>query len=239
MNLQCPPNLSYDDFPRLLEAGINDWGGVSPVTIDHVNPEAPWPEIELLAAATRARRARAGAAPAGVPRVPRLRVARPARAAGGAARRPTRSGLAREDGWSPGEERPVPVRPARRAADRHCRRARRGRDRPSLPGARRGAPARLRGRRPAPPRGERRRRHLRRHAEHPVHERLLLQVRLLRVLEGQAGREPARARLPRPARRDRRAASPRRGSAARPRSACRAASIRPSTATTTSRSSGR
>src|SRR5207245_2777670 len=53
-NIQAPPNLSYADFPRLLEAGINDWGGVSPVTIDHVNPEAPWPEIERLAAATRA-----------------------------------------------------------------------------------------------------------------------------------------------------------------------------------------
>ena len=54
MNIQAPPNLSYDDFPRLLDAGINDWGGVSPVTIDHVNPEAPWPEIERLESATRA-----------------------------------------------------------------------------------------------------------------------------------------------------------------------------------------
>ncbi len=52
MNIQCPPNLSYDEFPRLLDAGINDWGGVSPVTIDHVNPEAPWPEIERLSNAT-------------------------------------------------------------------------------------------------------------------------------------------------------------------------------------------
>ncbi len=48
-NIQAPPNLSYADFPRLLDAGINDWGGVSPVTVDHVNPEAPWPELELLA----------------------------------------------------------------------------------------------------------------------------------------------------------------------------------------------
>ena len=64
MNVQVPPNLSYDDFPRLLDAGINDWGGVSPVTIDHVNPEAPWPEIERLRAATEAPRARARAAPA-------------------------------------------------------------------------------------------------------------------------------------------------------------------------------
>ena len=54
-HVQAPPNLSYDDFPRLLDAGIDDWGGVSPVTIDHVNPEAPWPEIERLAEATRSR----------------------------------------------------------------------------------------------------------------------------------------------------------------------------------------
>jgi FO synthase len=54
MKIQAPPNLAYDDFPRLLEAGIDDWGGVSPVTIDHVNPEAPWPEIERLRAATEA-----------------------------------------------------------------------------------------------------------------------------------------------------------------------------------------
>jgi len=52
-NIQAPPNLSYADFPRLLEAGINDWGGVSPVTVDHVNPEAPWPELERLAEGTR------------------------------------------------------------------------------------------------------------------------------------------------------------------------------------------
>ena len=54
MNLQVPPNLSFDEYPRLLEAGINDWGGVSPVTIDHVNPEAPWPELDKLRADTEA-----------------------------------------------------------------------------------------------------------------------------------------------------------------------------------------
>ena len=54
-HVQAPPNLAFDDFPRLLDAGIDDWGGVSPVTIDHVNPEAPWPEIERLAEATRSR----------------------------------------------------------------------------------------------------------------------------------------------------------------------------------------
>jgi len=52
--LQAPPNLAHGDFPRLLEAGIDDWGGVSPVTPDHVNPEAPWPELARLEAATAA-----------------------------------------------------------------------------------------------------------------------------------------------------------------------------------------
>ncbi|MBA3728360.1 MAG: bifunctional FO biosynthesis protein CofGH [Actinobacteria bacterium] len=48
MNVQAPPNLSDDGYPRLLDAGINDWGGVSPVTPDHVNPEAPWPALQDL-----------------------------------------------------------------------------------------------------------------------------------------------------------------------------------------------
>jgi FO synthase len=48
MNLQAPPNLSDPSYPRLIDAGINDWGGVSPVTIDHVNPEAPWPRLKDL-----------------------------------------------------------------------------------------------------------------------------------------------------------------------------------------------
>jgi 7,8-didemethyl-8-hydroxy-5-deazariboflavin synthase CofG subunit len=55
MNLQAPPNLSYSDFPRLLEAGINDWGGISPVTKDFINPEAAWPQISKLRAETEAR----------------------------------------------------------------------------------------------------------------------------------------------------------------------------------------
>lgn len=52
MNIQVPPNLSYDRFSVLLQAGINDWGGVSPVTPDHVNPEAPWPDLDRLESAT-------------------------------------------------------------------------------------------------------------------------------------------------------------------------------------------
>ncbi len=54
IHLQAPPNLS-DDFGRLLDAGIDDWGGVSPVTADHVNPERPWPALDRLRAVTEAK----------------------------------------------------------------------------------------------------------------------------------------------------------------------------------------
>jgi FO synthase len=52
VNLQAPPNLSDPHYPRLLDAGINDWGGVSPLTPDHVNPEAPWPRLDELRSRT-------------------------------------------------------------------------------------------------------------------------------------------------------------------------------------------
>jgi FO synthase len=110
MNLQVPPNLSYDDYPLLLDAGINDWGGISPVTIDHVNPEAPWPEVERLRQATEAR---------GLPLAPRLPVypeyvdsawidpgLMPV-----VLRASDALGLAREDEWSPGLDLPVPFVP--------------------------------------------------------------------------------------------------------------------------------
>ncbi len=48
MSIQAPPNLSPGALPRLIQAGINDWGGVSPLTPDFVNPEAPWPHLESL-----------------------------------------------------------------------------------------------------------------------------------------------------------------------------------------------
>ncbi len=54
MNIQAPPNLTPDAYGMYLLAGINDWGGVSPVTRDHINPEAPWPHLQELAATTRA-----------------------------------------------------------------------------------------------------------------------------------------------------------------------------------------
>jgi FO synthase len=52
MNVQVPPNLSDDRYPFLLKAGLNDWGGISPLTPDFINPEKPWPHIDRLAART-------------------------------------------------------------------------------------------------------------------------------------------------------------------------------------------
>jgi FO synthase len=107
VSVQAPPNLAYDDFPRLLDAGIDDWGGVSPVTIDHVNPEAPWPDRDRLEAATRSR---------GLELAPRLPVY-PTYLSGtwldprvlpAALRASDALGLAREDGWHPGEGGGVP-----------------------------------------------------------------------------------------------------------------------------------
>src|SRR3954470_24539932 len=109
-HVQAPPNLSYDEFPRLLDAGIDDWGGVSPVTIDHVNPEAAWPEVERLRAATESR---------GLELAPRLAVY-PEWISGewvdpavmpAVLRAADSTGLAREDRWSPGDDLGVPFVP--------------------------------------------------------------------------------------------------------------------------------
>lgn len=54
VHVQAPPNLS-DDFGDLLDAGVSDWGGVSPVTADHVNPERPWPDLDRLREVTEAK----------------------------------------------------------------------------------------------------------------------------------------------------------------------------------------
>ena len=58
MNVQAPPNLSPGTYPALIASGLNDWGGVSPLTIDFINPEAPWPHLQALEAATAAAGAR-------------------------------------------------------------------------------------------------------------------------------------------------------------------------------------
>ena len=55
VNIQAPPNLSDPDYEELLDAGINDWGGVSPLTPDFINPERPWPHLADLEARTRAK----------------------------------------------------------------------------------------------------------------------------------------------------------------------------------------
>ncbi|BAV63677.1 5-amino-6-(D-ribitylamino)uracil--L-tyrosine 4-hydroxyphenyl transferase CofH [Sphingobium cloacae] len=103
MNIQAPPNLSAADFPRLMAAGINDWGGVSPVTPDHVNPEAPWPEVERLRMATEAKGrmlvARLPVYPAWALDNDRWQ---DAAMKGHVMAHADASGFAREDAWSPG-----------------------------------------------------------------------------------------------------------------------------------------
>jgi len=109
VHVQAPPNLAFDEFPRLLDAGIDDWGGVSPVTIDHVNPEAPWPELELLERATESRGLQLAAR---LPVYPEFVSGRwlDARVMPHVLRASDAMGLAREDDWSPGEPGPVPTR---------------------------------------------------------------------------------------------------------------------------------
>ncbi|WP_156135450.1 5-amino-6-(D-ribitylamino)uracil--L-tyrosine 4-hydroxyphenyl transferase CofH [Novosphingobium malaysiense] len=65
VSVQAPPNLNDERLAELIDAGIDDWGGISPVTLDHVNPEAPWPEVEQLEAVC---------ARAGLPLVERLTI---------------------------------------------------------------------------------------------------------------------------------------------------------------------
>jgi FO synthase len=55
MNIQAPPNLSDPYYDDLLDAGINDWGGISPLTPDFINPEKPWPHLDTLQQRTEAK----------------------------------------------------------------------------------------------------------------------------------------------------------------------------------------
>lgn len=112
ISIQAPPNLSGEGFAALIEAGINDWGGVSPVTPDHVNPEARWPEVMRLRDGTagqgKALAARLPVYPGYIFEAGWLDAAvRPAvvRAMDG-------DGLARDDFWSPGASGVSPVAPA-------------------------------------------------------------------------------------------------------------------------------
>lgn len=109
MHIQAPPNLA-DDLAPLIAAGIDDWGGVSPVTPDHVNPERPWPALELLRDATEA---------CGKVLAPRLTiypefVAQPERwlhadTATAVIRVSDSEGLARADVWHAGSDSEPPV----------------------------------------------------------------------------------------------------------------------------------
>jgi FO synthase len=110
MNIQAPPNLSPGIYQKLIDAGLNDWGGISPVTPDHVNPEAPWPSIAELARQsaeagkvllnrlpvypTYAREADKWLAPNIATRVRRMSDA---------------EGFARDDDWAPGKTAPPPA----------------------------------------------------------------------------------------------------------------------------------
>ena len=104
MAIQAPPNLTPDGYGALIRAGINDWGGVSPVTPDHVNPEAPWPHLEQLERQTaregKALTERLTAYPAYVRRLDAW-VAEPLRAA--VLQAADAEGFAREGAWSPGD----------------------------------------------------------------------------------------------------------------------------------------
>lgn len=108
ISVQAPPNLNAHSILALIDAGLNDWGGISPVTIDHVNPERPWPRINELAQQCAARdftlAERLSVYPAYLntdwmasrPHVAALALCDGAQ-------------LAREEDWSPGEQRPAPA----------------------------------------------------------------------------------------------------------------------------------
>ena len=109
MNIQAPPNLSPDVYPELVSAGLNDWGGISPVTPDHVNPEAAWPEIKQLAYQS---------AECGKTLVERLAIYPTfiqkatnwlsPKMATAAIRNSDTDGFARTDGWAPGKNSDPP-----------------------------------------------------------------------------------------------------------------------------------
>ncbi len=212
MSIQAPPNLRPQALERLADSGINDWGGLSPVTPDDVNPEAPWPELQALALATAA---------SGRELVERLAItpsyARdPARWVDSSLqsrvlRMTDATGLARTDGWYAGAAAGIPAEaaawfdsraeatgPVARAlasvvngeplAEQEVLRA--------AVGARRGLSGRaVCSRRTAPPQ---RRRHgeLRRQLQHQLHECLHAGVRLLCFFEGPLGTQPAGPGLP-------------------------------------------
>ena len=109
IGLQAPPNLNPGRIAALIGAGLNDWGGISPVTIDHVNPEAAWPEIDTLRAECAAQGRELVERLAIWPRHLRQADTWLDRSVRGPARSQSDSlGLAREGDWSPGLPLPAP-----------------------------------------------------------------------------------------------------------------------------------
>ncbi len=120
VHVQAPPNLSPGVYEKLINAGIDDWGGVSPVTPDHVNPEAPWPQIEALGQRTAAM---GKVLVQRLPVYPSYAFAADRWCAPGIATRVRRAidaeGWAREDDWAPGlTVLPKPRTPMLERADR-------------------------------------------------------------------------------------------------------------------------
>lgn len=107
ISIQAPPNLNAGRIPALINAGLNDWGGISPVTADHVNPEHAWPDIAMLEKACAEEGFALAERLTAYPRFineewidANLRPAVLAFADG--------AGLAREEAWSPGQAHPAP-----------------------------------------------------------------------------------------------------------------------------------
>ena len=198
MNIQAPPNLSAGALAPLIDAGINDWGGVSPVTPDHVNPEAPWPHLKVLERATKAAgkelverlaiypaytRAAQTWVDKGLQTTPAAqgrcgRLAAHRRVVAGNGRRGAARRAAGRAQVAVAANRVDPRAGGRRSA------ARTNSDLVRLFQARGDEFAEVcAGGRRAPSRGERRRHLVRRVPQHQLHERLLLQVSVLRLLE--------------------------------------------------------
>lgn len=114
VGVQSPPNLNPGRTRALIDAGLDDWGGISPTTIDHVNPEAPWPEIDVLAdecaSSGKLLVERLTAWPAYMQAAAQWMEPDVARAA---QRLADASGLARDGHWSPGQRVAAPARPER------------------------------------------------------------------------------------------------------------------------------
>ena len=211
MNIQAPPNLQPEGLAHLIRAGINDWGGVSPVTPDHVNPEAPWPHLRDLELATER---------AGRTLVERLAIypgylAEPKKwlepvVTKHVLRLQDTQGFAREDSWSPGAAEPLPVPQVSRMRSGEVPSAAiartldrvagggkpiRGRDRQPLRGPRKRFRRRVpRGRQAA---GGARRRcgDLCGQPQHQLHQHLHLRLQVLRLLERAAQLRVAREAL--------------------------------------------